>query len=376
MKDRDSDFKINKIGFIGFGLIGGSIAKAIKSSRPEIFMYAYDYHNNPPSGDLYEALSDGTLDHVTTELTTGFPDCDVIFLCAPVMANISYLNKLNNIVKPSCIITDVGSVKGDIHEAANNLDMEDLFIGGHPMTGSEKTGYRNSYALLLENAYYILTPTDNTPTFKLNILLGLIRDMGSLPIILTPKEHDEITAAISHLPHIIAAQLVNLIRESDDKADKMKQLAAGGFKDITRIASSSPKMWQNICLTNAKVIKNILDKYIDSLKNASNALSSMDAEYLYNMFDTAGEYRNSIPSKSIGLFHRIFEIYVDIVDEAGSIATIATLLAANHISIKNIGIIHNREFEEGVLRIEFYDEKSEGEAKSLLRKHHYHVYDR
>ncbi|HHT89040.1 MAG TPA: prephenate dehydrogenase/arogenate dehydrogenase family protein, partial [Clostridiales bacterium] len=148
------------------------------------------------------------------------------------------------------------------------------------------------------------------------------------------------------------------------------------FKDITRIASSSPKMWQNICLTNAKVIKNILDKYIDSLKNASNALSSMDAEYLYNMFDTAGEYRNSIPSKSIGLFHRIFEIYVDIVDEAGSIATIAALLAENHINIKNIGIIHNREFEEGVLRIEFYDEKSEDEAKSLLRKHNYHVYDR
>jgi prephenate dehydrogenase len=372
----DADFSINKIGFIGFGLIGGSIARAIKATRPNTLIYAYDYHNNPPNGELEEALSDGVLDHVYGELTSGFSDCDIIFLCAPVLANISYLSRLKQIVKPSCIITDVGSVKGNIHEASIDLQMQDVFIGGHPMTGSEKTGYSNSYALLLENAYYILTPTVSTPSNKLNILQDLVKEMGSLPIILSPKEHDEITAAISHLPHIIAAQLVNLIRESNDMSEKMKQLAAGGFKDITRIASSSPKMWQNICLTNSDVIKNILDKYIESLKITSHALDTMDGKYLYEMFDRAGEYRSSIPNKSIGLFHRIFEVYIDVKDEAGSIATIATLLAYNHISIKNIGIIHNREFEEGVLRIEFYEEASEEAAKTLLNKHNYHVYER
>ncbi len=372
----DTDFNINKIGFIGFGLIGGSMARAIKANRPNTKIYAYDYHNNLPSSDLEEALYDGILDYVTRELSSGFQDCDIIFLCAPVLANISYLSRLKQIVKPSCIITDVGSVKGNIHEASIDLQMQDIFIGGHPMTGSEKTGYNSSYALLLENAYYILTPTINTPCNKLNILHDLVKGMGSIPIIMSPKEHDEITAAISHLPHIIAAQLVNLIREADDMSDKKKQLAAGGFKDITRIASSSPKMWQNICLTNSNVIKNILDQYIELLTNTSDALGTMDGNYLYKMFDTAGEYRNSIPNKSIGLIHRIFELYIDVIDEAGSIATIATLLANNHISIKNIGIIHNREFEEGVLRIEFYDDKSEGEAKSLLGKHNYHVYER
>ncbi|TAH69860.1 MAG: prephenate dehydrogenase [Anaerolineaceae bacterium] len=376
MRDKDTGFSINIIGFIGFGLIGGSIARAIRAIRPNTLMYAYDYHNNSPSGDLKEALSDGVLNHVISDLNSGFPNCDIIFLCAPVMANISYLSKLKPIIKPSCIITDVGSVKGNIHEAVNHLEMQNMFIGGHPMTGSEKTGYSNSYALLLENAYYILTPTDSTPKDKLSLLHGLVKEMGSLPIILDPYEHDEITAAISHLPHIIAAQLVNLIRESDDISYKMKQLAAGGFKDITRIASSSPQMWQNICLTNAKVIKSILDKYIETLENASHALDTMDGNYLYKMFDTAGEYRNSIPNKSIGLIHRIFEIFVDVIDEAGAIASIATLLANNNISIKNIGIIHNREFEEGVLRIEFYDEKSESEAKDLLGKYNYHVYDR
>ena len=371
----DADFNINKIGFIGFGLIGGSIAKAIKAIRPNTLIYAYDYHSSPAGSDWEEALSDGIINQVTTELHTGFPECDIIFLCAPVLANISYLSELKQIIKPTCIITDVGSVKGNIHEAVNNLKMQDVFIGGHPMTGSEKTGYRSAYALLLENAYYILTPTDSTPKDKLNILYCLIKEMGSLPIIIDPNEHDEITAAISHLPHILAAQLVNLIRESNE-SDKMKQLAAGGFKDITRIASSSPKMWQNICLTNAKVIKNILDQYIESLKAASDALNTMDGNYLYSMFDTAGEFRSSIPNKSIGLIHRIFEIFVDVIDETGSIANIATLLANNSISLKNIGIIHNREFEEGVLKIEFYDDKSENEAKDLLEKHSYHVYDR
>lgn len=372
----DSDFRIKKIGFIGFGLIGGSIARALKASRPNILLYAYDYHNNPPGSDLEEALTDGVLDYVTGNISSGFPDCDIIFLCAPVLANISYLSSLKNIVKPSCIITDVGSVKGNIHEASIELQMQDMFIGGHPMTGSEKTGYSNSYALLLENAYYILTPTQNTPQDKLNILHDLVKEMGSIPIILSPREHDEITAAISHLPHIIAAQLVNLIKETDDVSQRKKQLAAGGFKDITRIASSSPKMWQNICLTNAKVIKGILDQYIEYLKTASEALDTMDGDYLYEIFDTAGEYRSSIPNKSIGLIHRVFEVYIDIIDEAGAIASIATLLARNNISIKNIGIIHNREFEEGVLRIEFYDEKSEDEAKTLLTSCNYHVYER
>jgi len=376
MKDQNSDFKIKIIGFIGFGLIGGSIARAIKKVRPDIKLYAYDYHPNPPGSDYKEALSDGVLDFVTGNLDEGFPDCDIIFLCAPVLANISYLPKLKSIIKPSCIITDVGSVKGNIHQAVNELNMEDVFLGGHPMTGSEKTGYKNSYALLLENAYYILTPTGKTPKDKLDILIRLVEDMGSIPIILDPKEHDEITAAISHLPHIIAATLVNLIRESDDKSEKMKQLAAGGFKDITRIASSSPQMWQNICLTNAKVIRRMLERYIDILRTASKALSEMDGDYLYNMFETAGEFRNSIPTKSTGLITSVFEIYVDIIDETGAIASIATLLASNHISIKNIGIIHNREFQEGVLHIEFYDEQSEKAATDLLKRHNYHVYDR
>lgn len=377
MNGSESEFSsIRRIGFIGFGLIGGSIARALKKVNPDFLLCAYDYHKEHPSSDLQAAMTDQVLDSITTSMDKEIPDCDLLFLCAPVLSNISYLKQLKPILKPSCILTDVGSVKGNIHTAVIELGLEEQFIGGHPMTGSEKTGYLNSYALLLENAYYILTPTDNTPEDKIKLLHRLVERMGSIPIILEAREHDEITAAISHLPHIIAAQLVNLIRESDDKAEKMRALAAGGFKDITRIASSSPIMWQDICLTNAHVIKQALDRYIDALKNVSEALIAQDGKYLYQMFDTAGEYRSSIPNKSIGLMKKVFEIYLDIMDEAGAIATIATLLASNQISIKNIGIIHNREFEEGVLRIEFYEEEAEAKAAVLLRKYNYRVYER
>lgn len=377
MNDLDCDFRgYGKIGFIGFGLIGGSIAKALKKVNKDYYLIAYDYHKDKPSTDLKAALSDGVLDAVSTSLEECIPDCDLLFLCAPVLSNIEYLKQLKPLLKPSCILTDVGSVKGNIHKVVEELGLSGQFIGGHPMTGSEKTGYANSYALLLENAYYILTPTKDIPFEKVTSLYDLVEKMGSIPIILNASEHDEITAAISHVPHIIAAQLVNLVQECDDDAEKMRALAAGGFKDITRIASSSPVMWQNICLTNSDDIRRLLKRYIGLLQKACQALESKDGDYLYEMFEKAGEYRSLIPNKSTGLMVKVFEIYIDIMDEAGAIATVATLLASNQISIKNIGIIHNREFEEGVLRIEFYEEQAQTKAIDLLTRYNYRIYER
>jgi prephenate dehydrogenase len=364
------------VGFIGFGLIGGSIARALKEINPNNRLIAYNYNKNKVSTSLLEALKDKILDSISYDLADGFPSCDIIFLCAPVLSNITYLKQLIGIVKPECILTDVGSVKGNIHNAVEELGLTKQFIGGHPMAGSEKTGYENSNARLLENAYYILTPTFQTPKENLDLIYELVKDIGAIPLILNPKDHDDITAAISHVPHIIASSLVNLVKASDDSDEKMRSLAAGGFKDITRIASSSAVMWQNICLTNTDSIKHFLNQYIEGLKSMYTALDKKDEDFLFQFFSTASDYRDSIPNKSIGMIKKIFEIYLDIIDEAGAIATIATLLATNAISIKNIGIIHNREFEQGVLRIEFYEDETLRRAVELLNKYRYTVYER
>ena len=365
----------NVVGFIGFGLIGGSLARALKEQESAPKIIAYNYHTGQTPKGLALALSDHVLDVVTEDMND-LAECDLIFLCAPVLKNIEYLSALKPIIKRDCILTDVGSVKSNIHEAVTELGLSAQFIGGHPMTGSEKTGYENSYAMLLENAYYILTPCAETPADVTDAMYALVQSFGALPIILDCREHDDITAAISHVPHIIAAQLVNLVKDSDDPSEKMRLLAAGGFKDITRIASASPVMWENICLTNTKSIRRFLNRYIEYLKEADHALAEEDSDALYRLFDEAGTYRNAIPNRKSGAIHKVYEIFLDIIDEAGAIATVATLLATNHISIKNIGIIHNREFEEGVLRIEFYEESAAGLAKALLTRYRYTIYER
>lgn len=363
-------------GFIGFGLIGGSIARALKKAFPGCRLYAMNHHAPAPSSSLQKALDDGVLDSIETDLSKKFMSCRIIFLCAPVLTNISYLKKLKPLLSENTLLTDVGSVKGNIYAAVKELGMTSAFIGGHPMTGSEKTGYENSDSLLMENAYYILTPTKDSPEKDLSFFKALVKAMGSIPIVLDCQEHDNIVAAISHVPHILAASLVNMVRTSDNEENHMFSLAAGGFKDITRIASSSPVMWQNICLTNQESITRFLERYITELSSVKALISEKKETELLEVFQAAKDYRDSIPKHRINAPGRIHELYLDIIDETGAIASIATLLASNGISIKNIGILHNREFEEGVLRMEFYEEAVTEQAASLLKRHHYTIYQR
>ncbi len=354
------------IGFIGLGLIGGSIAKALRRVHPEYKLIAY----NRTRSTLVEALSDGTLNLAVDRIDTAFSDCDIIFLCMPVSVNIRYLEQLKELVPSGCIITDVGSVKSSIHAAVTQLEMEDCFIGGHPMAGSEQTRYSSSDDRLLENAYYILTPTQSTQVQKVEELQTLVAEIGAIPVVLDYQLHDSITAAISHLPHVIAYSLVNLIKASDSPDGLMRQLAAGGFRDITRIASSSADMWESICLENKMPLLETIDSYIQTLTETADMIRKNQGSDLHSFFEEAKEYRDSMPMKVKGSITPVYEIYVDLADEVGGIATIATILASNGISIKNIGILHNRGFQEGVLRIEFYRNDAADKASVLLSRHY------
>ncbi|MEE1242267.1 prephenate dehydrogenase/arogenate dehydrogenase family protein [Frisingicoccus sp.] len=359
------------IGFIGLGLIGGSIAKALRVKHPEATFIAY----NRSKASLVEAMADGTINQAMDSIGPAFSECDIIFLCAPVSVNIRCLEQLKPLIKPDCILTDVGSVKTTIHEAIEKIGLTSHFIGGHPMAGSEKTGYSSAKIHLLENAYYILTPGAGTTEDMLDTMISLVKDINALPVTLDYREHDRITAAISHLPHIIAYTLVNLVRESDNPEGLMRMLAAGGFKDITRIASSSPEMWQQICAENKAQIIDVLNLYVERMNEMGRAIEDDDVQKLLSAFGSAKDYRDDIPQSHIkSLLKQSYEIFVDLVDESGAIATIATILATNGISIMNIGIVHNREFQEGVLHIEFYDGESAEKATSLLEKFHYVVH--
>ena len=356
--------------------LSGSDLSAVLSQRrsayfPDYELIAFDKNKET----LALAVQENIIDTSCSAIDDNFKGCSYIFLCAPVSYNTACLTQLKSLIDPDCILTDVGSVKTSIHEEIISLGMEENFIGGHPMAGSEKNGFANSKAHLIENAYYILTPSAKVSEEKINAYRNFVSSLKALPIVLDYRQHDCITGTISHLPHIIASTLVNFVRDTDTKEELMKALAAGGFKDITRIASSSPVMWQQICLKNGKNISHILGQYIEALIQAKLSIDTEDENALYTLFESSRDYRNSMPNTSAGPIKKQFAVYCDIIDETGGIATIATILASNNISIKNIGIIHNREFEEGVLRIEFYDESSSSKASALLKKYRYIVYE-
>ena len=356
-------------GFIGLGLIGGSIARALREKLPDTRIIAFDINEDT----LKLAKEEGIVDISTTSIDSSFSKCDYLFLCAPVQKNDENLDAVKNILSPDCLLTDVGSVKTDIHKTIKAAGLEHQFIGGHPMAGSERVGFVNSKAVLLENAYYILTPTDTVSSEKLEHYRELVQTLGAIPLILSYEQHDYVTAAVSHLPHVIASSLVNLVRDSDSSDGIMKMIAAGGFKDITRIASSSAVMWQQICLTNTENISKLLADYIEALIDFKKEIDTRNDDALYELFDSARIYRESFINTSSGPIKRDFAITVDIADEPGALASIATILALNNISIKNMGIVHNREFEGGVLTIEFYEEDSIEKAKKILTPKGYNV---
>ena len=174
-------------GFIGLGLIGGSIARAIRQNLPQSQIIAYDIN----ADTLREAAQCGVANVITTRIDASFSDCDYLFLCAPVQKNDENLSAVKEILSPKTLLTDVGSVKSEIHTEIKKAGLEGQFIGGHPMAGSDRIGFINSKAVLLENAYYILTPTDSVPENKVTDYKNLVQQLGAIPMILEPAQHDE-----------------------------------------------------------------------------------------------------------------------------------------------------------------------------------------
>lgn len=364
--------EITKISFIGLGLIGGSIAKTIRRIYPQIKLYAVSGHLST----ITQAYEAGVIENNEMLSLDDISNADYIFLCTPVQQNLAYLKQLKDTISPHTIITDVGSVKGDIHRAVAQLGLEGHFIGGHPMAGSEKTGFAAATPYLLENAYYIITPTAQTTRQQTDRFRDFVSSLGAIPLVLDYDRHDFATASISHLPHVLAYSLVNLVKEIDDPEQTMKTIAAGGFRDMTRIAASSPVMWQDICLSNKEQVLHLMDLYTEQLAKLRSFIEAESKQDMTAYFTAAKDYRDSLTIRQSGSIQKVYELYCDLIDEVGGIATLSALLASNGINIKNIGIVHNREFEDGVLHIELYDQKSLDTASTLLNKYHYTVYQR
>lgn len=359
-----------KVTVIGLGLIGGSLARALKGRLGIRDIIAV----NRSGEALQQALRDKTIRLGFTEPDPAVYDSDIIFICTPVKRALQYIDSLSGKVKPDCIITDVGSTKGELVSHVNAMENPPCFIGGHPMAGTEKAGYASGFAHLFENAYYILTPCNSTPQAAIERLTALAKGIGAIPVVMDACEHDRVTGSISHIPHIIASALVNMVKELDSPGGSMQMLAAGGFRDITRIASSSPEMWESIVLSNKHRLGELLDYYEKLLEDFRNMMMAEDSQALLDFFRSAKEFRDFMPVGKTSLIAPVYELTVDVVDKPGIIGEIATILGSNNINIKNINVTNSREFQQGCLKIVLVDSESANIAFDLLEKAGYKVY--
>jgi prephenate dehydrogenase len=360
----------HKITIIGLGLIGGSLAKALRGKAGFSDIIAVDTNKDA----IEAAMKEGVISEGKEVPGQSVYTSDIIFICTPVRWIPGYIAMLAPHVKEDCIITDVGSTKDEIIQCVNKMADPPCFIGGHPMAGTEKSGYSGSYAHMFENAYYVLTPSRTTTRDSLEAVEDIVRQIGAIPIIMDSKEHDTAVGGVSHLPHIIAAALVNLVKELDKNNGVMKTLAAGGFRDITRIASSNPYLWENIVSSNKSCILKLISMLEEMLENFAADLNNDNTNEIHSFFTEAGKFRDSISDQAPGLVRPVYRILADVQDKPGVIGEIATILGKHNVNIKNINVTNSREFEQGCLVISLQDKNSTNIAFDLLKNAGYKVY--
>ncbi|WP_211745557.1 prephenate dehydrogenase [Paenibacillus sp. Marseille-Q4541] len=366
----NSEGSIRKIAIFGVGLIGGSLALCFKG-KPGITVVGYAHE--PELKERY--VQSGVLDQATLSIEEAALDADFIFLSVPVGMLNHYLQVLNKLpLKKGCIITDVGSTKASITAAAETLDFRDVhFIGGHPMAGSERSGVEAASPLLFENAYYVLTPQSNVSDEVFEKLKNLLSYTRAQVIRVEPEHHDDIVGAISHLPHIIAVALVNQISSYNRTEPLYQLLAAGGFRDITRIASSDPVVWRDILLSNREVLLRLLSDWNEQVQQFTQVLEKRDGEAIETAFREAGSFRDQLPERRKGVINALFDIYIDVPDTPGIIGRIATELGTARINLSNMQIIESREDVPGILRLSFRQEEEMERAIELLTNLEYTV---
>jgi prephenate dehydrogenase len=361
-----------KVLVIGLGLIGGSVAVAIKNGNEDIEVYGYDLDNT--QGELAKAL--GVIDYSINNYEEQLHKMDYIVIATPVIQAERILQQLLNAeLKQGVIITDVGSTKQLIMAYTTRfLEKNVVVIGGHPMAGSHKSGVMAANDHLFENAIYILTAEPTTPKEKIEELKKLLKATKANFIEMSASLHDEMVGLISHFPHMIASSLVRLVKNSSFEDEDIRRLAAGGFRDITRIASSNPVMWRDIFFQNQKALLGLMESWQLEMDAVKKMIEQRSTDELYNYFHEAKTYRDELPKKKKGAIPAFFDIYVDVKDEPGVIANITNILAENKINLTNIRIIETREDIMGVLRLSFRSYEDSGLAIEILTKHEYSCY--
>lgn len=361
--------ELKKISIIGLGLIGGSIASALKNVRFSGVIVGVD----PNLENLKTAKEKGLVDIITNNIKEVVEEADLIIIATPLRYYEGIFKEISLHIKGDTIITDVGSVKGYVHELAKKLLPKEVkFIGGHPMAGSEKSGVNAANPYLFENAYYFLT-ADNLELLsqEINKLKGFIQLLGAYPVTTSIQKHDQIVAYISHTPHLMAVILSNML--DINKNFSFIPFVGGGFRDTTRIAAGNPDMWRDIFLQNKEELLKGIESCEGLIKEFKELLIKEDIGRIDELLNKAKLIRDSIPKYRKDSMPQIFEIIIGGEDKPGLLGELTKILGEERINIKDIEILHARDGEEGAIKISFAKKEEQMRAYKVLKDSNYYL---
>jgi prephenate dehydrogenase len=341
---------------VGIGLIGGSIALGLKDAGWHVSGIDQD------SARIDDALRRGIIDSGTDD-----PDASVAIIATPAGAVKEVAERLlNDNRRPHLIVSDVSGVKVPIVEGIDHP----RFIGGHPMAGSERLGLDGADVALFRGAVWVLTPVPGTDLVAFDNLQALVGELGAEVIALPPDEHDRLVAVVSHVPHLVAATLMNAAQTQNEHDAVLLRLAAGGFRDMTRVSAGHPGIWPDVCTENKDAIVTCLDRLLADLQAMRQRVADGDKEGLFKVLERASIARQALPARGVRPAN-LGEVRVPVLDREGVLAEITAIAAANAINIYDIEIAHSAEGSQGVLRLVVEADATERLAQAVAT-HGYH----
>jgi prephenate dehydrogenase len=354
-----------RLALLGTGLIGGSIGLALRRRGTEVTGFDHD------AARAARAKEAGAVDILAASIAEAVDGADLVVVAVPV-------GQVADVVVEALdagarLVTDVGSVKEPVVAAveAERPDRAPRFVGGHPMAGSEQEGLDGASADLFVGATWVLTPTGHTDPEAFAEVRALAAELGAEAVAVAPELHDALVAVVSHVPQLAASTLMNVADTSRERHAVLLRLAAGGFRDMTRIAASHPAIWPDICVANRDAIVTALDEYLASLMRVRAMVASGDRDALLGVLQSARSARRNLPT-GLPVDEPLVELRVPIQDRPGALAQVTTLAAELGVNISDVEMAHSLEGRGGVLVLVVSARGADAFEEALVG-HGYHV---
>lgn len=353
----------SRVAVIGTGLMGGSLAMALRQAPSVGTVSCFDCSEEARQ----KARELDVADEVCDTAAAAVRDAEVVFIATPTGSIVEAFQQVRGDLAPGAIVSDLGSAKqGVTAEIEAELPDGVHYVGGHPMTGSEQSGVAFARPDLYRAAYYILTPTERTDADTFRRLHGLLTDTGARVLSIDPESHDRAMATVSHVPHLLSLLLMDMANEQRGEMQNLFTVAAGGFRDMTRIAASSPDVWIDICTANRDFIVERLRDYRSRVDDLIARLESGDVEELRGLFEDARRARAELSLKSGQELEQMFDVTLPVPDEPGVISKISTAVGALGVNIEDMGIVHPLEGETGIMTLKILGKQQALEVSERL----------